>query len=264
MKYCVNFKKHFMYLDEVDELKITIKEDSKTSPLFFMSTYSNKRIILDIEKMNENLLKDLAAARKEHPEWRFTACIYETDNHWIPQLINANIPFFFQTYVNNWDTLQGFLSVGVSDMYITEALGFELDKVSALLKPAGIQVRVFPNVAQSSSRITPSLLSFFVRPEDIPVYEEFVDIFEFYGTTEQQETFYRIYAKDKKWYGNLKEMIIGFNDNLDSRFIIPVFGSKRIKCGKKCFKGSSCKICTRLQSMSETLKDKGLMIKTPN
>lgn len=261
MKYCIRFIKNFKYLDEIDELKIFIKKETKTSPLPFMAQYSQKRIIMEIEKMNEDLFKTLAEARVDHPEWNFVACIHEADEQWIPRLKESNIPFFFQTCVGNWDVLQGLLSFGVTDMYIVEALGFELDKVSSVLKASNVQVRVFPNVAQSGHPAYHSLYSFFIRPEDVPVYEEYVDVFEFYGPENKQDIFYNIYAKDKKWYGNLNEMIVGFEEDLDSRFIIPIFGAKRVKCGKKCFKGSACKICMRIQSASETLKDKGLMIK---
>lgn len=265
MKYCIDFTKKFMYLDEIDEIKIKIKKETKISPVFFMSQYSNKRIVLWAEEINENLIKDLKSVRKEHPDWRFTLCFDEAQsNEWLSQIKEADIPFYFQNLVADWDTLQGYLSYGVTDMYIIENLGFELDKVANLLHPKNVQIRTFPNITQTTFHSTPSLRTFFIRPEDIPVYEEFVDVCEFYGTEELQNTYYRIYAKDKKWFGPLKEVIIGFEGDLDSRFILPIFGARRVKCGKKCFKGGTCKICDRILSASETLKDVGLMIKTSN
>ena len=35
------------------------------------------------------------------------------------------------------------------------------------------------------------------------------------------DVYYKIYAIDKEWYGDLKEFLIDWNSNLDNRFIIP-------------------------------------------
>ena len=263
MKYCVNFSKSFNYLNQVDELRIVINKNTKQNPLPFMAEYSDKRIIICAEEMSDYLVKCLAGARKEHPEFNFTVAINLKDRMFIENLQKNNIPFFFNTKVTDWDTLQGFLSFGVSDMYIAENLGFELDKVAAILHKSGVQVRVFPNVAQSAYDNTPSLKQFFIRPDDISTYEPFVDVCEFYGNKNQISTYYKIYAIDKKWFGPLKEIIIGFNHDLDSRFVLPPFAQRRIKCGKKCFKGEPCNICDRIASAAKTLENNGLLVKIP-
>lgn len=84
---------------------------------------------------------------------------------------------------------------------------------------------------------------------------------EFFGEKEKQDTYYNIYKKDKEWFGNLGEIIIGFNDIIDSRYIIPRFAKKRIKCGRECMKGGPCKICDRIVNLSHNLEEAGLIVK---
>ena len=57
-----------------------------------------------------------------------------------------------------------------------------------------------------------------------------------------------------------KEIIIGLNSSLDSRYIIPRFALNRIKCGKKCLKDSKCQICNRILDLSKNLKEAKLIV----
>jgi hypothetical protein len=85
---------------------------------------------------------------------------------------------------------------------------------------------------------------------------------EFFGKEDSIETYYKIYAIDKKWMGKLSEVILSFdNDTLDSRFILPQFAEYRIKCGKRCQKCKSCRICEAIEHLAATLEDKNIMIK---
>jgi hypothetical protein len=45
--------------------------------------------------------------------------------------------------------LYEYLDYGVTDVFITEQLGFEVDKVAEIAHSKNVQVRAFPNVAQS-------------------------------------------------------------------------------------------------------------------
>ena len=53
----------------------------------------------------------------------------------------------------------GYISLGVSDIYIGEDLGFELDKVSKIAKEHNIQIRTFPNIVQTQWKYASSLKS---------------------------------------------------------------------------------------------------------
>jgi len=130
-------------------------------------------------------------------------------------------------------------------MYICEELGFSLLKISKILHDNNVKVRVFPNICQSSFSKTPSIKTFFIRPEDIPFYAPFVDIFELVADKERQPIIFKIY-KQEKWFGKIKEIIPTFNGELDSKYILNSFPIVRIGCGKRClYQPGSCNICDR-------------------
>lgn len=260
MNYCINFINDFKYIDEVSELKIEVNEKTSQDPRIFMRKFPNHRIVVDAADVSQFLIECLAAAKEEGIN--FTLCI-DKDSKFLSEIKNKNIPFFYRNYVNHWDLLQGFLLDGVTDIYIVEELGFELDKVYKVLNAANIKVRVFPDVAQASCGNLPELKSFFIRPEDMDIYAPYVDIFEFWAKEKLQETYYEIYAKDRKWFGPLNELIRGLDSSfeLDSRYILPYFAERRVKCAKQCFKGGPCIICDRIEKASKTFKDNGLLVK---
>jgi hypothetical protein len=147
----------------------------------------------------------------------------------------------------------GLLKYNPTDMYICEELGFSLDKVSKILHDNNIKVRVFPNICQSSFPETPSIKTFFVRPEDIDFYSTFVDVFELISDEERQPILYKIY-KQGKWFGKIQEIIPTFKGKLDSRYILNTFGVVRSKCGKRCmYVPGSCSICLRYSELATTL-----------
>ena len=90
--------------------------------------------------------------------------------------------------------LNGMIRYGVSDVYIVNEFAFYLPQIK---KNCGdeVKIRVFPNVSQSTDKlhVLPTVTSFFIRPEDIPFYEEYVDVCEFFGTVDRNEVLYKIY-----------------------------------------------------------------------
>ena len=54
-------------------------------------------------------------------------------------------------------------------------LGFELPLVRAFCNEHGVRIRCFANVAQSRWEGTPIFKKFFIRPEDVDIYEDYVE-----------------------------------------------------------------------------------------
>lgn len=262
MKYCVEWKKMLSIKNEVDEL-IVIYNPYDSSLVDFLKQHSNQRIIIKIE--NEPLDNDIdlfASIKEEYSDVNFTLLLNNYNEDIIEKIKNKNLSFFFETRVSDWDTFLSFVKIGVSDIYIAEDLGFEIDKVSKIAHENNVQIRVFPNICQTKwKEFIPSLKTFFIRPEDIKFYEDYVDVCEIFGSKEFQETIYKIYSKDKEWFGLLKEIIIGFDSDLDSRFILPRFAEKRIRCNRECLKGGKCEMCNRIEELSKSLEKSEMYIK---
>jgi len=259
MKYCIDYYKNSKAKEKADEF--TIVYTKKNDILIdFLEEYKTKRINLAInDKLTDGELKLLKTICDSYPNLVLRFELYDYD--YIENIAESGVPFFYGNRVNNWDEFMGLVDLAVTDIYIVEDLAFELDKVSKIAHNEGIRIRIYPNVAQSSWKDTLDIKKFWVRPEDIDFYSEYVDVCEFFGNAEQIPTLLKIYQEDKKWYGLLNEIIIGLKTPLDSRFIYYNFVEKRIRCGKSCQKGNKCQLCDRIVNLSYSLKEAQLIVK---
>ena len=173
-------------------------------------------------------------------------------------------PYFFTTEASDWDTLQFLASFNITDVYITEALGFDLKEVAKFCQAKNIKVRAYPNVAQGKYSEQSGLKKFFIRPEDVQILEPYIDTFEFWGPIDRQDTLLHIYTELKQWFGELSELILDLNYNIDSRTIPPQFAVIRSSCGKSCMRNGKCRICEHMADLAHTLEEKNLVIKTSN
>lgn len=272
MKFCVDYRKNFKYLNEVDELTIYFRRED-TSILDFLLLHKNQRVNIFIDNeedfIKNNCIKLFNAIIIEHPEINFALKLKDYRNEKVKEIVNmireqnVQYRFFFETFIRDWDTLYEYIDLHPSDIYIVENLGLEIATIAKILHSKNIQIRVFPNVAQSTWKKTPALKKFFIRPEDVYFYEEYVDVMEFLGKEETISTYYKIYAIDKRWFGKLNEVILDFNDNeIDSRYILPQFAERRINCGKRCYKGRPCQVCEAIENLATILESHNLIIKS--
>lgn len=267
MKYCINYSNKSHIIDKVDEILIRY-DKNKILELFtqFIPAHLNQRVIVQLIEENNidtivNNLKKIISIYNENKDIKFDIQLPFYNQKFIEELKDTDLKYFFKAAVNSWDKFTGLMSQNVSDIYITDELAFELDKVAEIAHKNNIKVRIYPNVAQSRWDKLSDILKFFIRPEDIEMYEPYVDVCEFYGDKAQQiDTYYKIYQEDKKWFGDLQEIIIGLDSKIDSRYIIPRFAEKRIKCGKDCLKGGKCEMCKRILDLSEQLENAHLIV----
>lgn len=263
MKYCLKYNQKTYqspHIQDADELTIDFNRKD-TTLLKFLDKYSDKRINMYVgdEMYEEKDLHFLSELCKKYSNLYIKFGLHKEDK--LEEIIDLGFPFFFSDLVNSWDLFLGLVECGVSDIYIVEELGFDLQRVAEVAHNEEVQIRVFPNVAQSSWEWENDLKKFFIRPEDIDSYSAVVDTIEFWGDEEKQDIYFTIYNKDKKWFGKLKEIIYNFNSDLDSRYIIPRFAEKRMNCHKECIKGGRCRRCDRIKQLSETLKDSELIVR---
>ncbi len=271
MKYCINYQKNFKYINQVDEITI-IYNRKDTSLVDFLLEHKNQKINIYIKEeadfLEYDCIKIFDAIAANYPEINFcfklkkyTELETEKTKDVFLTILNskAKHKYFFDYFVNDWDSLWGYIKLKPSSIYITEDMGFEIKTVAKILHELNIEVRCFPNVAQSYWNTMPSLKKFFIRPEDISWYEPYVDVCEFFGRPESVTTYYKIYAIDKEWFGKLNEVILSFDNEIDNRFILPNFAERRLECGKRCLKGRKCRICEATEQLSETLEKHNLM-----
>lgn len=255
MKYCLQYNRELKITNQPEELIIKYNQNDK-SLLYFLEQHKEQRIILFVEFDYD--LKMLKALCDKYSNLVIQFNFY--NERTIENIVECNFPFFFGDRVSTWDKFLGLIELGVTDIYIVEDLCFELDKVAEIAHAADVQLRTYANVVQSSWKDGEYLKKFFMRPEDVEIYEPYIDVLEFFGKSGQIPTYYKIYKEDKQWFGPLKEIIIGFNMDLDSRYIIPRFAERRVSCGRKCLKGGKCRMCERIKELSHTLEENKIIV----
>lgn len=258
MKYCVDYFNHIQGLNNADEY--TIKYNKQNDALItFLQKNQNKTINLAIEeKLNDADYQTLKVIYNTFSNFKLRFEQYNTDE--IEDIVECGIPFFFANRVNNWDLYLGLISLGVTDIYIVEDMCFDLERVSAIAKKEDIQLRTYANVAQSAWADSDGIKKFWIRPEDIEIYEKYIDVVEFFGNPQQCGVLLNIYKNNKRWFGPLEEIIIGLKHPIDSKYIVPEFAEKRVSCQKQCLKGGKCRICDRVVELSKVLEEAQLII----
>ena len=270
MKYCARYSNKIK-MDNFDEIRIYYDNQDKEL-LNFLEQHADKRITLvirDIDKYFDDIgWRLINAIHAQYPQYNLRVCFGE---YRVFEPVSANlkicmeklkVPYYTGYLVTNFEQLNHLCECGVSDVYIGEEICFDLARVSRVCMRYKVETRTFPNVGQASIKSTPALKKFFIRPEDVEVYEDYIDILEFWGPEDRQETLRGIYEK-REWFGDLRDLILDFNLSFDSRCIMPGFAIARKNCERKCMKGGACTICDRVLSISEKLKDQGLIIKHP-
>ena len=153
--------------------------------------------------------------------------------------------------------------MNICSIYIVEELAFNLKALKYLKDKYNLEYRVFPDIAQSTkgtgNYIDP-LCKFFIRPEDTEIYEDYIDVFEFYHVGEQLSVIYEVYKK-QQWLGDLNDIIIGFPEDkrISNRTIAPYFGQMRVDCNKICLCGK-CVICEEISKLADSFGEAGLEI----
>lgn len=265
MAFAIPFTKSFEFLDE-ENIQLNIIYKPKIKELDnFIKQYGKHRInLIFSNSINNQDIKIIKALIEKHPNSNiiinFPTYIKEVE-----ELLNTNnLQHYYNEFITDWDKFHGFLNLNVTDIVIGENLAFYAKKLKYFAEKNQKALRVFCNFSQSSWKNTPSLKTFFIRPEDIDLYSKYIDTFEFYFNNDFKynlNTLYKIYTKDKKWFGKLSELIIGYDGQEDNRFLIPQFGQRRIDCGKRCFIDESCHFCDKVVELGQVLQKEQLLIK---
>lgn len=258
--FCLDYYPHSAYLKDADQLKIKYRPTDKTLK-DFLEAYSDKSIVIDVSDNFDDIDAKLFCGLREIFKNFKLIIRYQNGEH-LERVQKYGLPFFFMNFATTIDQVYGFKSYNPTDIYICEELGFFLDKIHKILhnEDTNINIRVFPNICQSSFPETPSIQTFFIRPDDIPAYEDLVDVFELVSDRERQAVIFKVY-KQHKWFGEVGEIIPTFKGHLDGRFLLNDFGVFRSHCGRRCmYKPGSCNICTRMIELGDTIKDKGYVL----
>ena len=269
MHYAITYDKTFRYFDQIDEVIITPYSGTVEIIEFVKNKFKeNQRIILDLTDLNESYISDfkeiipiLLEIKKSFP--LVTAKISMKYAEEINLLKENDIPFIFMEYAENFEMFYVQKELGAADIYITGSLGFYLDKLQPFRDR--VKLRVFPNIAQSTkgtTKLLPQLIKFYIRPEDLELYQDYIDVIEIYPCKDRTSVLYEVY-KRQQWLGNLADIIMDLETDIENDTISPYFALHRIKCHQDCLL-DRCTLCKQIYSLGKKFEEADIVLYKPS
>lgn len=145
--------------------------------------------------------------------------------------------------VVDWETYQCLREWEVSDIYIDGCLAFQMPKI--LASKGNTKIRISPSSSPNAvfyKTKTPNF--FFVRPEDLHLYDSYVDIIDFNTVdTDMEDTLFDIYKRGNFSYP-IQKLIQQLDTPINNAVIKEVFAETRLNCGQRCkIPQYSCHYC---------------------
>ena len=147
--------------------------------------------------------------------------------------------------VTDWELFDTLINLGVSDIYIDGPLGFDCGRAFESASKRNIKIRVSPSVSPNSMLAAgPNENSFFIRPEDLRVYEPYIDVIDFKTfIIDREETLFSIYKRGSYLY-DLKDLISNLNISVSNPLVSKEFATYRLDCRQRCkIPGYHCYLC---------------------
>lgn len=230
-----------------------------------------------------NKLGSLFKFIKEHPEKRYCITIDKiltkeeidkaieqidivisvTDNYTVScqdfrqsfQFLDLKYNTFLNFPVTDWETFSYLRKLEVTDIYIDGPLGFQCNAITA--EKGDIKIRVSPTVSANSalSRTGRSPSSFFIRPEDLSLYEDAIDIIDFnVPLIDTETTLFNVYKRGYFSF-NIDQLILGLPEGANNVIFNKNFAQERLNCAQKCnIPSRSCHICSRYFTIAEQMQ----------
>jgi hypothetical protein len=227
MHYCLSAQVDKEYLKKADEIKVK---------------YNKMNDILDLFEINPNatfILRITSQEDKNTIRWKDiekfnimtqNKIIIETDSFEIMDVCKIlNIKFFYAIPINSFYDLKALIDYGCCDVRIDAPLTHMLDKIEKF----DITIRMSPNIAYYSYiPRSNGVIGSWIRPEDVELYEEYIDVFEFENCdVKQEQALFRVYAESKQWLGPIDKLITNLNYQATNKLILPHFAKTRLYCG---------------------------------
>lgn len=173
--------------------------------------------------------------------------------------------FYWPYPIVSYYELQGILALNPAYILLGPPLSFDLKNIQSMTQ---VPIRLIANTSYDPYIPRENgICGQWIRPEDVPAYEEYVDVLEFVDADLTKEaTLLHIYKENGNWPGNLNLLFDNFNFNVDNRVIPEDLGKRRISCRQKCMSGGSCHRCESAIQFAELIRKKHeeLVLKSQN
>ena len=250
MKYCVSGRQPKSVLTQADEIKMQYKDRDRL--LDYIDEFSDKTFILHIPKGTEDINWKLYKAYSDKVNFMF--CI--DDLNFAKECNKNGIKFYWTFPIFTWYELKSIIELNPCYIMLNAPLSFNLEKIKTV---TNIPIRLCPNLAYDPYIPRQNgIYGSWIRPEDIGIYETYVDTFEFIvDELGKEATLLHIYKDNGCWPGNLNLLFTNFHVNVDNRAIPKEIGQYRANCGQRCMDPiSTCHFCETAVKFSNAIREK--------
>lgn len=247
-------------------IKFDSNKNSINKLIEFVKEYKDRRINIEfVQKVDTSVLEVISSIHDD-----IAVRLTGSDFMYVKELVDNHYKFFFDYHslsAYNYTILDSLITLGVSDIYISDDLWYDLSDVSNLLNVHNIKLRAvlnrIPSTAFDKGINSRSII---LRPQDYNLLSMFIDVFEFdCGKPYNWNKFSVLLDswKDGKWVGDLREI----NDDLQFFFpnesIVPDYNSFKFRCGHRCMRrpNQPCRKCEQFLAIGDELFEKRIRFK---
>lgn len=245
MIFSVNYQSK--HIEDADEIRCPYNQLG--SIYNFMLKHKNKRynIIIDSNADFQKAIEQIDVIKDRVDDYTVQCNSFAQLN----ALVSSGYNAFLSYPVSDWETFSNLVNLGVSDIYIDGSLGFSISSLS--LVPDNILIRVSPTLSPNAAIAKNKEASFFIRPEDLPLYEKAINVIDFKEVKQEQEdALYSIYKRGTFNY-DINQLIAGL-PRVNNLMFKQEFAEKRLNCKQKCkVPGYNCHYCSTYIHIIENL-----------
>ena len=251
MKFSMSSRQSAEYLRKTDEIKVQWRDRNIIPDLFEkypQATINLTRYFQDSDKEidwkqieNFNILS----------QGRFVFGLTMVNE--MVEAKQRGLNFYYLAAVRTFQELNELSDFGVCRIRLGAPLFFQMNKVRKVYSGP---IYAIANMASNDSIFEhkEGVCGLWIRPEDVPTYEPYIDLIEFIGELSQEQALYRIYAEQHAWSGQLSMLVQDLNYECTNRMIPPSLAETRLNCGQRCQEGGACRICYRMFDLANPEK----------
>lgn len=217
----------------------------------FIEKIPDITVILEIPKYADITERDWATMEMYSDKLDFYVAI---QNLFIYQEVKEHGLRFYWSYpITSYYELRGIVALEPSYLLLGVPLCFDLKRIKSI---TNIPLRLIANA--SYDPYIPredGICGQWIRPEDVPAYEEYVAALEFVDANLTKEaTLLHIYKENGHWPGNLNLLFDNFNFNVDNRAIPEDLGERRMNCRQRCMSDGVCRRCISALQFADLIR----------
>ena len=241
----------YSVLKKADQVKVDWVDRDRI--LDFIEKIPEVSVILDIPRDADLTDRDWRTLEMYNDKLDFYVCIH---NLFLANIFKQmNLRFYWPYPIVSYYELQGILALEPAYVLLGPPLSFDLKTIQSITK---VPVRLIANTSYDPYIPRENgICGQWIRPEDVPLYDEYVEVLEFVDANLTKEaTLLHIYKENGNWPGNLNLLFDNFNINVDNRAIPEDLGERRLNCRQRCMSGGSCRKCSSAIHFADLIKKK--------